>query len=1526
MKHYAFVLFAALLSVSGIVLGAAFYQGEHGGVDASYPDRGAVGWYYDGITGVSRAHIEPFYASIPRGQCYHCHEFLDMTGPFYWPNTFTLYETKEQRVDFCGNCHTDADPDGNGVDGDTPADYSFKGPTKFKASQHYERKLRWPGGQYGSDYPERQIERGGVCTNCHSPHAHAYSSSYASVPADWSVRDVPFPKQLVELTDVNNTPDPMPDWDVVFDAVTGTNRVTGWPNVNGRDPDDAEDLCFTCHDGDPVQNLDVSSYNTYAKWGLPQHAVSSTSIKGAIEAPYHHPVKDSQQVALQTNPSTHFAGSSAKVMYKVECTTCHNPHLASGHWNDFYDDPPNKTPLVLPGVSANWPDPAPVGYVPGEAWGDEPEEKMNGLMQRMRDQKGIGGCGTWQFNVDRGYLGQTPPCDQPAVYQPPLGGDGTGQVMIQRKEAECIALGETFPCYKTVSTSAGGKTYQPDGDHLPDIPTFCLDCHQNQVADHRPIYWGAGWPPGTSWAQPQGHEPHGFDSGNAPVFGCYDCDGSTPGIQPNTSKGCSGTKGSGPLVGELRGLGYQTFTRGPYNIEDKLSGANFVLACTDCHEPHGSSRRSMFRHTVNGAPIGDMTHNEICNACHYYYGGEMKYDNCSNEGGMKSCAHAGCHNAGVCGPENPGNYCYSLHRIQENVGGGGPVVYKPKSPDFPYTCADNGPGVIGVWHFDDNNATSGVTRGNFEDSTANRNDLARGHKGTGIYDGPFDGTNTGQPWSGSLCTTTSCAALFTAAGPFNYSGDKAITLEGNGFAFSRVARCHNFRTPNPEVIVADEPDPDSAAKNFTIEAWAYFDPTANESGWYVITGHTSFSYHPGGKLALTASPCNSVDGCVGPGNQGPWIPVYQMSVFDKTYAGTNPGANVFDTSTANDWRGAYSWKAMPERQWTLLTVTYDADRVDNPLRMYMNGMDVTSDEPRQADVIPASTHTLDWSQPPVGWEQNSDTHPYTLPDGTADAKYCPTCNSWYKDYMNYMQGWVFGLQPNVGTSDSTFCGGDLNTAGCGWPDPMDGLIDDVRIANLTLTPEEVCARYVNGVAGVPAPTTIEAGISVSNCMSPSEMTPGTTPEPITGPADWVDEQLYVNESYDLQECVTTPSDGSASARGVVAMWQFNGSGVTPLLDGSGNGGDISILRNADGLAWRGFLNNPPVSANSGSGNIAGLWGSSMTGFGNAWQTNGDGYLRPRIVKCQSLRYPDPDATSYTDITSNPAVDPNAVTQMTVDAWINPSFTGFSGVYYTGPDDIPSVTVPHAWPYDPLNVSADRPGGMTLISKFNKNNRVSTWVFNIGNGCTGDAYSNDSRISFIASFWDNDQVSSWRGAESNVAVPFDQWSYISATFNANDLSAPIRIYLNGKDVTNDLSGINDVDPGVDSICDQPPMGWAMSSTRHHQDCVASATYTTAGNGPVAAGSCPTWWMEDDYYRRQPTIGAWMGGKPIGKPLMPSINFNAQIFPNPYFGKMDDLRMHNKTMTADEICSRYKNGLVGTPASMSYETNYTASACP
>jgi predicted CXXCH cytochrome family protein len=122
----------------------------------------------------------------------------------------------------------------------------------------------WPGGQYGSGFPAHPDAYRGYCVNCHWPHG-------------WPDDDNPeadFARLWVERYDIDPT--------------------------GKSDPDDAEDLCFTCHDGAPASSN-----------------IRADFLKGTNGARiFHHPVMDSEQTT----------GAARS----VECVDCHNPHRVRG--------------------------------------------------------------------------------------------------------------------------------------------------------------------------------------------------------------------------------------------------------------------------------------------------------------------------------------------------------------------------------------------------------------------------------------------------------------------------------------------------------------------------------------------------------------------------------------------------------------------------------------------------------------------------------------------------------------------------------------------------------------------------------------------------------------------------------------------------------------------------------------------------------------------------------------------------------------------------------------------------------------------------------------------------------------------------------------------------------------------------------------------------------------------------------------------------------------------------------------------
>ncbi len=211
-------------------------------------------------------------------------------------------------------------------------------------------------------------------------------------------------------------------------------------------------------------------------------------------------------------------------------------------------------------------------------------------------------------------------------------------------------------------------TYRtPNGDtfsgaQLPDYATFCLDCHA-----------AAGAAPfGLDWEG----RPHGKQSANSPNgYGAcpdwYAC-GKASGWDNDVCTGDQST--CWPVI--TRGKGDQIWSRGPYNHEERIAGANFTLSCTDCHEAHGSGVRSMLRSNPNNG-TGTTIWNTMCNNCHYYY---------SDWHAGMSCGNASCHTAD------------SIHRMGSYSGSGATRTFDPDLV-FNYKF-DNNLKDSGSWQMD----------------------------------------------------------------------------------------------------------------------------------------------------------------------------------------------------------------------------------------------------------------------------------------------------------------------------------------------------------------------------------------------------------------------------------------------------------------------------------------------------------------------------------------------------------------------------------------------------------------------------------------------------------------------------------------------------------------------------------------------------------------------------------------------------------------------------------------------------------
>ncbi|PIV42558.1 MAG: hypothetical protein COY75_11160 [Nitrospirae bacterium CG_4_10_14_0_8_um_filter_41_23] len=172
-----------------------------------------------------------------------------------------------------------------------------------------------------------------------------------------------------------------------------------------------------------------------------------------------------------------------------------------------------------------------------------------------------------------------------------LWGDDAGERMDQY--ASSVGGHYLAPYYG----SFGGSQYEPagqaaptDGSNLPDYVTFCMDCHQYAQSD-----------PET------GASVKAID---------WDTNGDKHGGRPSGDCPCGGTWEQGNL-------------RAPYSDANKEAGYNYVLSCTDCHEPHGSPNRlHLIRRFVNGENVAagtdtvspcddsDADWQQICGRCH----------------------------------------------------------------------------------------------------------------------------------------------------------------------------------------------------------------------------------------------------------------------------------------------------------------------------------------------------------------------------------------------------------------------------------------------------------------------------------------------------------------------------------------------------------------------------------------------------------------------------------------------------------------------------------------------------------------------------------------------------------------------------------------------------------------------------------------------------------------------------------------------------------------------------------------------
>ncbi len=363
-----------------------------------------------------------------------------------------------------------------------------------------------------------------------------------------------------------------------------------------------------------LQTIEQLCFNCHTDGRVTNDALSSNRTGGYVSA------DDIEEAFAKSRK--HDVGGTFSVggnTYTLQCTSCHNPHVVTG---SYWDAALGVSPVTRPDLSA---DPVTNPRAMGSTlWGATPGEKTDDFAAQGS------GTGGWYFSTARGG---TISNDQPARYQPPK--DGTG------------------------------NSFEFAGDILPDYTTLCLDCHSNRVnAAIPPVNWGQGIGCTDNSVDPPNQRvecgaDHGLGMAGKPAY-----------VSDEGTAGFWGSSGNPDMIFNMnyvtRGRHNGHFMRWPYDSAERSAGINFVMACTDCHEAHGSDRGGMIRERFNVNANGDCgsggdtdpngenctdgsNWNSYCNACHYYYGG--------HHAGM-SCGNASCHEAN------------SIHRIIHVTGSG----------------------------------------------------------------------------------------------------------------------------------------------------------------------------------------------------------------------------------------------------------------------------------------------------------------------------------------------------------------------------------------------------------------------------------------------------------------------------------------------------------------------------------------------------------------------------------------------------------------------------------------------------------------------------------------------------------------------------------------------------------------------------------------------------------------------------------------------------------------------------------------